>query len=156
MAKHLEVGWQAYRRAVIPIDASRVQVEECRRAYLAGASVLFDTVFALLSPDAEPTEEDLRHMQELHDELRGLVASVGKPKPAPPPRIEERYQVRSEAAEAMLKNIGGLLREACPPGYGFALLVFTFEPGAMFYTANAERADMVKAMREFIAKFEEN
>jgi hypothetical protein len=67
---------------------------------------------------------------------------------------EMRFEVRNEAAEAMLKQIGQSLREACPKGYGFGLLVFSFgEGGNMFYTSNAQREDMIRAMQEFIAKF---
>ena len=32
------------------------------------------------------------------------------------------FEVRNEQAEAMLKEIGQLLRSACPEGYGFSLL----------------------------------
>lgn len=66
------------------------------------------------------------------------------------------FEVRNEAAEKMLKAIGNQLREACPPGMGFALLVFTFDKGSMFYTSNAEREGMICAMQEFIDKFREN
>jgi hypothetical protein len=75
------------------------------------------------------------------------------------------FEVRHEAAEKMLKKIGDSLREACPPGYGFSLLIFSFHGGydekgnplgSMFYTSNAERKTMIEAMREFIHKFEEN
>jgi hypothetical protein len=67
-----------------------------------------------------------------------------------------QYEVRDERAEKMLNEIGKMLREACPPGFGFSLLVFTFGPGAMFYTSNAQREDMIRAMQEFITKFREN
>ena len=43
-----------------------------------------------------------------------------------------QYEVRDERAEKMLNEIGKMLRDACPPGFGFSLLVFTFGPGAMF------------------------
>jgi hypothetical protein len=68
-----------------------------------------------------------------------------------------RFEVRDEEAEAMLKEIGQLLKASCPPGMGFSLLVFTFgEGGSMFYTSNAQRETMIQAMQEFIAKFREN
>jgi hypothetical protein len=39
-----------------------------------------------------------------------------------------------------------------PPEHGFVLLVFPYGPGGiMQYVANAERLDVVQAMREFIA-----
>lgn len=70
---------------------------------------------------------------------------------------EFKYEVRDEKAEAMLKEIGQILKVACPSGYGFSLLVFSFgEGGNMFYTSNAQREDMIRAMQEFIQKFREN
>jgi hypothetical protein len=67
------------------------------------------------------------------------------------------FEVRDEKAEKMLREIGNMLRASCPPGMGFALLVFTM-PGAgnMFYASNAERESMILAMQEFITKFREN
>lgn len=63
------------------------------------------------------------------------------------------FEVRDEQAETMLKEIGKILKECCPKGYGFNLLVFTFgEGGNMFYCSNAQREDMIRAMQEFIAK----
>lgn len=68
-----------------------------------------------------------------------------------------RFEVRNEAAEKMLREIGQMLREVCPAGFGFSLLVFSFgEGGNMFYTSNAQREDMIRAMQEFIQKFREN
>lgn len=47
------------------------------------------------------------------------------------------------------RGIGGVL----PAGWGFTLLLFTFgDEGVMTYISNAQRADMVKAMQEFLAK----
>ena len=72
-------------------------------------------------------------------------------------REEMKFEVRNEEAEKMLKEIGTLLKQACPPGFGFQLLVFSFgSGGSMFYCSNAERDGMIAAMREFIQKFEAN
>lgn len=71
--------------------------------------------------------------------------------------MSPQYEVRNEAAEKMLNEIGKALREACPPGFGFSLLVFSFgDGGEMFYTSNAERETMCQAMQEFITKFRPN
>lgn len=71
--------------------------------------------------------------------------------------MSPQYEVRNEAAEKMLNEIGKALREACPPGFGFTLLVFSFgEGGSMFYTSNAQREDVCKMMQEFTAKFRPN
>jgi hypothetical protein len=70
---------------------------------------------------------------------------------------EMRFEVRNAEAEKMLKEIGQLIKSQCPPGIGFSLLVFTFgEGGSMFYSSNANREDMIRAMQEFIAKFREH
>lgn len=67
------------------------------------------------------------------------------------------FEVRDAAAEAKLKEIGDLLRTMMPEGYGFSLLIFSWgEGGSMFYTSNAERTEMIAAMREFIQKFAPN
>lgn len=61
------------------------------------------------------------------------------------------FNVRDEKAEKILKEIGGVLKDQMPEGYGFSLLIFPFgEGGGMFYISSAERADMIKAMEEFI------
>lgn len=70
---------------------------------------------------------------------------------------EMKFEVRNEDAEALLKDIGQRLKAIMPPGYGFNLLIFSFgDGGNMFYTSNAKREDMIRAMQEFIAKFREN
>lgn len=64
------------------------------------------------------------------------------------------FKVRDAEIEGKLKSIGDRMRSALDgSGYGFALLMFSFgEGGNMFYTSNAQRDDIVKAMREFIEK----
>lgn len=68
-----------------------------------------------------------------------------------------KFEVRHEGAEKMLRDIGEILKAACPPEYGFSLLVFSLgEGGNMFYTSNANREDMIRGMEEFIQKAREN
>jgi hypothetical protein len=51
--------------------------------------------------------------------------------------------------------MGDVLKGAVPEGVGFAVLIFDFGAGGnLAYVSNAQRADMVKAMREFITKVE--
>jgi len=38
--------------------------------------------------------------------------------------------------------------------YGFALFMFDFKPGRISYISNANREDMLAALKEFIAKHE--
>jgi len=61
--------------------------------------------------------------------------------------IEEKHRTQMNALAALLQDEF--------PEYGFALLVFDFNsPGRMNYISNAQRADMVNALKELITKFE--
>lgn len=68
------------------------------------------------------------------------------------------YQVRDPDIEKILESLGNMMRNALDgTGYGFSLLIFTFgEGGNMFYTSNARREDMIRAMYELKQKFREN
>jgi hypothetical protein len=59
--------------------------------------------------------------------------------------VRERLQETARAVATYL-----------PPGIGFILLAFDFGPrkGRMEYVSNGQRADVIEAMREFIAKTE--
>ena len=65
------------------------------------------------------------------------------------------YEIKNEDIEALLKELGSDLKKRMPAGWGFNLLIFRYgEGGSMFYISSAQRNDMLKAMREFIDKFE--
>lgn len=67
------------------------------------------------------------------------------------------FEVRNEEVEQKLKDIGRMLKEAMPAGFGFTFLMFSYgAEGAMFYISSAQREDMIKALREFIQKHEPN
>ena len=54
-----------------------------------------------------------------------------------------------EEAERKTAEIGRIIGDQMPKGWGFALLVFSFgEDGFMNWISNTRRADMVKALRE--------
>lgn len=56
---------------------------------------------------------------------------------------------------ANMNGIAEVLDDALPNGYGFALLVFKYgEQGRMNYISNAQREDMVCALKELVANFE--
>lgn len=62
--------------------------------------------------------------------------------------------IRPEVREQM-NDVARAIDGALPAGKGFVLLVFDFgDGGFMNYISNSERADMVRAMKEFIAKEE--
>lgn len=73
-----------------------------------------------------------------------------------PSPLDTRFEVKNREIEEALYQVGQELKKRCPPGVGFALLMFDFgEGGGMFYASNAQRVDMIKAMKEFIQKHED-
>jgi hypothetical protein len=65
------------------------------------------------------------------------------------------YEVHHAGAERALRDTARALKETMPPGYGFALFIFSYgEHGDMFYLSSAQRADMIETLKEFIAKQE--
>lgn len=65
-----------------------------------------------------------------------------------------------EHIKGKLQNIAQNIDKELPEGFGFALLTFKFntEPDTseLMYVANANRQDIVKAMKEWIEKTENN
>lgn len=60
--------------------------------------------------------------------------------------------IRPEVAGAM-KLIGNSIRDALPKSHGFALFVFDFgDAGHTSYISTGQREDVVKLLREFIAR----
>jgi hypothetical protein len=69
------------------------------------------------------------------------------------------FEVRNAAAEEKLKEIGRMLKASMPEGFGFTVLIFSYEggkTGSLFYLSSAERDSMIATMREFIQKHEHN
>jgi len=64
-------------------------------------------------------------------------------------------EIQNEPIEMIMNDIGHIIAKALPKEYGFNLLIFNFgKGGATFYISNAQRADMLEAMKEFISKQE--
>lgn len=65
-----------------------------------------------------------------------------------------------EYIKGKLQGIAKNIDDELPEGFGFALLTFKFntEPDTseLMYVANANRQDIVKAMKEWIEKTEDN
>lgn len=67
------------------------------------------------------------------------------------------YEVRHEKAEKYLKQIGQLMKETMPEGYGFAFFLFTYgEGGNFFYISSADREGIIKLLDEFQGKLKGN
>lgn len=60
-------------------------------------------------------------------------------------------RIRDAELEKLMSDLGHLLGDKCPPGWGFCLQLFTFgEHGSNFYICNAQRKDMLNMMKEFL------
>ena len=63
-----------------------------------------------------------------------------------------------EYIKGKLQNIAQNIDKELPEGFGFALLTFKFntkpDTSELMYVANADRQDIVKAMKEWIEKTE--
>lgn len=72
------------------------------------------------------------------------------------PETEAERAARLQLEEH-IRGIGGILRDAVAdlggPSLGFALLLFDFgDKGAIAYTSNADRRDMINALEELTAR----
>jgi hypothetical protein len=70
-------------------------------------------------------------------------------------KIKETREEREARAalERRVHEIGRTIASQLPPGVGFTLLLFTYgNNGALAYLSSADRADVTKVMKEFIAR----
>lgn len=74
--KIIEAGWASLCALAIPPDAPPVQINEMRRAYMAGAQHLWATVLTILEPGSEPTAKDLARMDLISRELDTFAAEL--------------------------------------------------------------------------------
>jgi len=68
----IEAGWVALRIAAVPPDAPQVQIQEMRKAFMAGAQHLFASIMTGLDEDSEPTSGDMRRMDLIAQELEAF------------------------------------------------------------------------------------
>lgn len=68
---------------------------------------------------------------------------------------DEAFEVRNEEIEETLNGIAQAIVQTLPKGWGFSLQIFSFgKKGSNFYASNARREDIIKLMKEFIAREE--
>lgn len=73
----IEGGWQVMQMLVLPPTAPAIQVTEMRKAFFGGAQHLFASIMTVLDPDdGEPTANDLRRMELIHEELQGFAEEL--------------------------------------------------------------------------------
>jgi hypothetical protein len=70
----IEAGWVSLRASVISPDAPDDQLREMRMAFFAGAQHLFGSIMTILDPGAEPTEADIKRMDDINNELNQFLA----------------------------------------------------------------------------------
>ena len=71
--KLIEAGWISLRIACELEDAPKIQLEEMRNAFFAGAQHLFSSIMTILDPGADPTDKDLERMDLIDKELRAFI-----------------------------------------------------------------------------------
>lgn len=71
--KLIEAGWSGFRFLTMDPNAPPDQVQEMRIAFFAGAQHLFGSIMGILEPGMEPTDNDLRRMNQIQRELDAFV-----------------------------------------------------------------------------------
>jgi hypothetical protein len=69
----VKAGWESYQRMVLSPTAPDIQISECRLAFYAGATVLFYAIMASLDEGEEPTEADLKRMDNINEEIENFA-----------------------------------------------------------------------------------
>lgn len=66
----IEIGWVSLRSLVVSPNASQLQLDEMRMAFMCGAQHLFASIMgSVLDPGDEPTPDDMRRMELIEKEL---------------------------------------------------------------------------------------
>lgn len=66
---------------------------------------------------------------------------------------DPRFDVENEQVRATLNSIAKKIGGALDKGWGFTLLLFEFGPdGSLFYISSAEREDVIRMVKEWVAK----
>lgn len=73
--KLLEAGFLGVRM-LLPQDIAPEQLAQLRLAYLGGAQHVWASMFAAMSPDREPTMQDMRRMALISAELHAAGAEL--------------------------------------------------------------------------------
>jgi hypothetical protein len=71
--KLVEAGWFGLRMIAIPERASKDQLDDMRAAFFAGAHHVFASIVSIMDPGDEPTDADLRRMDQINTELEQFV-----------------------------------------------------------------------------------
>lgn len=147
-------SFATYRETVIPPGASEVQVEECRRAFFAGAYFLLMNVAYNIADESTDEDQGIVELEKLKAECEAFAAHVGMPLPVAVPTLaSDHHYVGPDAAQlrTILNDAGTIVRSMMPPGWGFTLILASYgEGGGLLYISTVEREDSIKMLREFI------
>ena len=70
--------WSGFAEAVLPFaPAGSMQYEEMRKAFYSGGLCLFNWFMVQMDPEAEPTDNDLKRVDEIEQEIRGFLTTLG-------------------------------------------------------------------------------
>ena len=72
----IEKGWRSYAEHVLPTGASRVQTQETRRAFYAGAGLLFEALTNAVGPDYVSEDAGVEIMASVDLEIRAFLDDV--------------------------------------------------------------------------------
>ncbi len=74
------------------------------------------------------------------------------------PTPHERLEIRRQMVRGQLQKLARYLKTKTPKGWGFALLMFEFSDklgGNLQWVSSAQRADMIKSLRECADRLEQ-
>jgi hypothetical protein len=74
--KLIESGWAVMNALVLPPDASPTQRSEMRKAFFMGAQHLYASIMGIMEEDREPTDNDMKRMSLIHNELEAFRKEV--------------------------------------------------------------------------------
>ena len=72
--KTLQTLWNSYRVRVVPANAPEIQVQECRRAFYAGATALLGEMLSI--PDGLTEEQEMEELMKIRQELSSFADLV--------------------------------------------------------------------------------
>lgn len=151
-------SFAGYQADVIPADAPRIQVEECRRAFYAGVYFMLMNLQGYMAEEDTPEEVGIAILEAIQHECETFAAPLGGIAAIAPPAMlmqsESRYTIPDPAEiNPLMQELGRNIGAKLPKGWGYNLLLFTFgEKGSLFYISNADRSDVMSVMREWISR----
>ena len=72
----IQEEWLSYRERVLPKNATPVQIQECRRAFYAGARAFFHCCIRTLGSGDDVTDADLQMLKDADGELEDFAKRV--------------------------------------------------------------------------------